>query len=86
MAFSGWSQIGSRGKNEGNWESLTTPSLKTDGFKDAVWLLELVAAEVVSQSSVFIDSLAIVYLYIQSLKSNPKFDVSNTEKIFSIIQ
>ena len=54
--------------------------------KIAVWLLELVAAEVVSQSSVFIDSLAIVYLYIQSLKSNPKFDVSNTEKIFSIIQ
>lgn len=35
----------------------------------AVWLLELVAAKIVSQSSVCIDSLAIVYLYIWSVKA-----------------
>lgn len=52
----------------------------------AVWLLELVAAKIVSQSSVCIDSLAIVYLYIWSVKSDPKSDVSNTENIFSIIR
>lgn len=86
LAFSGWSWIGSRGKNEGNWESLTKPSLKADGFRDCGLLLELDAAKVVSQSSVFMDSLAIVCLYIWSLRNNPKFDVSNTENILSIIR
>lgn len=50
-----------------------------------VWLLELVDAEVSVKSFIVIYGLTVVLLYIQSLKSNPKFDVSNTENVFSII-
>ena len=74
LAFSGWPWIGSRGCQNGSWQSWTN---FRPFWADCCWGCGLAfwlgCCKVVGQTFLVIDGLAIVFLYIQGLKNKTLF-------------